>query len=45
MDVDHLNGKGAEQLTGLLAELDSGQVDVDEYFNPCYDEKSLEEEI
>ena len=45
LDVDHLNGKGAEQLTGLLAELDSGQVDVDEYFNPCYDEKSLEEEI
>lgn len=41
LDVDHLNGKGAKELTGLLAELDSGQVEIDEYFNPCYDEKSL----
>lgn len=41
MDVDHLNGKGAEELTRLLAKLDSGQVDIDEYFNPCYDEKSV----
>ena len=42
MDVDHLNGKGAEELTKLLAELDSGQVDVDEYFNTWYDEKSAD---
>lgn len=41
LDVDHLNGKGAEELTSLLAELDSGQVDIDGYFNPCYDKKSL----
>lgn len=42
LDVDHLNGKGAEELTKLLAELDSGQVDVDEYFNTWYDEKSAD---
>ena len=41
-DVDHLNGKGAEEVTKLLAKLDSGQVEIDEYFNPCYDEKSLD---
>lgn len=42
MDVDHLNGKGAGELTTLLARLDSGRVDIDEYFNPCYDEKSVD---
>lgn len=42
MDVDHLNGKGAKGLTTLLAQLDSDRVDIDEYFNPCYDEKSVD---
>jgi len=44
IDIDHLNGKGAQQLTRLLAELDEklsagdfGADDIDEYFNPCYD--------
>ena len=39
-DMDHLNGKGAKAITELLARLDSGQVSVDEYFNPWYDEES-----
>ena len=39
-DVDHLNGKGAMTLTTLLAQLDSGQERIDEYFNPWYDVKS-----
>lgn len=46
LDVDHLNGKGAVTLTGLLAELDSGlcsgKVNIDEYFNPWYDEENYE---
>lgn len=42
LDVDHLNGKGAEAVTELLARLDSGQVSVDEYFKPWYDEESHE---
>lgn len=42
LDVDHLNGRGAEALTRLLAELDGpleeeGQVLIDEYFSACYD--------
>lgn len=44
LDVDHLNGRGAQTLTALLAGLDTGlqQADsaadyIDEYFNPCYD--------
>ncbi len=40
LDVDHLNGEGAKKLTTLLAKLDLGEVNIDEYFNPCYDEKS-----
>ncbi len=40
VDVDHLNGKGAQKVTELLARLDGGQVSVDEYFKPWYDEES-----
>ncbi|MCI8375708.1 MAG: hypothetical protein HFI29_09785 [Lachnospiraceae bacterium] len=43
LDVDHLNGKGAGIVTELLAQmdsrLDSGQLNIDEYFNPWYDER------
>lgn len=39
LDVDHLNGKGAEAVTRLLARLDNEEVDIDEYFKPWYDEK------
>lgn len=42
LDVDHLNGKGATAITELLARLDLGQVSVDEYFNPWYDEENYE---
>ena len=37
LDVDHLNGKGAEAVTRLLARLDSDPYHVDEFFNTCYD--------
>ena len=37
IDVDHLNGAGAEKLTRLLAEADGKP--IDEYFNACYDDK------
>ena len=44
LDVDHLNGKGAEQLTQLLAEISQKAEDkaswqelIDEYFNAWYD--------
>lgn len=44
IDVDHLNGRGAEKLTAQLAlmaeKLESGdRAWIDEYFYPCYDEK------
>ncbi len=44
IDVDHLNGTGAEQLTRLLTEADDTNDDadgksIDEYFNPCYDDR------
>ena len=49
IDVDHLNGDGAEKVTELLAELDapvaeaeaSGTLQelIDEYFTACYDKK------
>lgn len=37
IDVDHLNGAGAEKLTLLLTEADGKP--IDEYFNACYDDK------
>lgn len=37
IDVDHLNGTGAEKLTLLLTEADGKP--IDEYFNACYDDK------
>ena len=44
LDVDHLNGKGAGQLTQLLAEISQKAEDkaswqelIDEYFNAWYD--------
>ena len=37
IDVDHLNGTGAEKLTLLLTEADGKP--IDEYFNACYDGK------
>lgn len=37
IDVDHLNGTGAEKLTRLLTEADGKP--IDEYFNACYDDK------
>ena len=37
IDVDHLNGTGAEKLTLLLTETDGKP--IDEYFNACYDDK------
>ncbi len=40
LDVDHLNGRGAEEVTRLLAQMDGDPWHVDEYFNPCYDETS-----
>lgn len=46
LDIDHLNGRGAERITKLLAELDGRleQTDyradwIDEYFNPWYDKR------
>ena len=49
IDVDHLNGDGAEKVTELLAELDapvaeaeaSGTLQelIDEYFTACYDKE------
>ncbi len=38
IDVDHLNGNGAEKLTKLLAEADGKS--IDEYFTACYDDKN-----
>ncbi len=35
IDVDHLNGSGAEKLTELLTEADGKP--IDEYFRACYD--------
>ena len=40
LDVDHLNGKGAETVTRLLAQWDADPYHVDEYFNSWYDETS-----
>lgn len=38
MDVDHLNGKGAKKVTGVLAEMATNPTSfIDEYFQPCYD--------
>ena len=37
IDVDHLNGTGAEKLTLLLTEADGKP--IDEYFKACYDDK------
>lgn len=37
MDVDHLNGAGAEKLTKTLAELRNDPSLIDEYFVSCYD--------
>lgn len=37
IDVDHLNGSGAEQLTRLLVKAEGKP--IDEYFSACYDDK------
>ena len=37
MDVDHLNGQGAQKVTETLAELANEPSLIDEYFVSCYD--------